>query len=69
MGSLNKQLKCVFVEDDDLIVLFFITESLPPVDVSGLVAGIVAVVVTAIIATVLGIYCYKNRGKNSRGGR
>uniref|UniRef100_A0A8C0XZX4 Proline rich Gla (G-carboxyglutamic acid) 2 n=2 Tax=Cyprinus carpio TaxID=7962 RepID=A0A8C0XZX4_CYPCA len=43
-------------------------ESSPPVDVSGLVAGIVAIVVTAIIATVLGIYCYKNRGKNSRGG-
>ncbi|XP_016397122.1 transmembrane gamma-carboxyglutamic acid protein 2-like isoform X2 [Sinocyclocheilus rhinocerous] len=43
-------------------------ESLPPVDVSALVAGIVAIVITAIIATVLGIYCYKNRGKNSRGG-
>ncbi|XP_043090924.1 transmembrane gamma-carboxyglutamic acid protein 2 isoform X2 [Puntigrus tetrazona] len=43
-------------------------ESSPPVDVSGLVAGIVAVVITVIIATVLGIYCYKNRGKNSRGG-
>ncbi|XP_052409105.1 transmembrane gamma-carboxyglutamic acid protein 2 isoform X1 [Carassius gibelio] len=43
-------------------------ESSPKVDVSGLVAGIVAIVTTAIIATVLGIYCYKNRGKNSRGG-
>ncbi|XP_067238143.1 transmembrane gamma-carboxyglutamic acid protein 2 isoform X1 [Chanodichthys erythropterus] len=43
-------------------------ESLPRIDVSGLVAGIVAIVITAIIATVLGIYCYKNRGKNARGG-
>uniref|UniRef100_A0A673FQP0 Transmembrane gamma-carboxyglutamic acid protein 2-like n=1 Tax=Sinocyclocheilus rhinocerous TaxID=307959 RepID=A0A673FQP0_9TELE len=42
-------------------------KSSSPVDVSGLVAGIVAIVITAIIATVLGIYCYKNRGKNSRG--
>lgn len=36
---------------------------------SGLVAGILAVVITAIIAIVLGIYCYKNRGKSPRGGR
>ncbi|XP_054463568.1 transmembrane gamma-carboxyglutamic acid protein 2 [Anoplopoma fimbria] len=33
------------------------------VDVSGLVAGIVAVLVLAAIATVLGIYCYKNKNK------
>jgi len=35
----------------------------PRVDVSGLVAGIVAVLVSAGIATVLGIYCYKNKNK------
>lgn len=47
-----------------------ILESLTRVDVSGLVAGILAVVITAIIAIVLGIYCYKNRGKSPRrGGR
>ncbi|XP_016091995.1 transmembrane gamma-carboxyglutamic acid protein 2 isoform X2 [Sinocyclocheilus grahami] len=60
-------------EDDRKTANFWKTyvsshETLPPVDVSGLVAGIVAIVITAIIATVLGIYCYKNRGKNSRGG-
>ncbi|TRY59927.1 hypothetical protein DNTS_017595 [Danionella cerebrum] len=60
-------------EDDKDTAAFWKTyvsshETLPPVDVSGLVAGIVAVVVTVIIATVLGIYCYKNRGKNARGG-
>lgn len=43
-------------------------ETLPRVDVSGLVAGILAVVIVGIIAIVLGIYCYKNRGKTSRGG-
>ncbi|KAI7803314.1 transmembrane gamma-carboxyglutamic acid protein 2 [Triplophysa rosa] len=43
-------------------------ESFTRVDVSGLVAGILAIVITAIIATVLGIYCYKNRGKTQRRG-
>ncbi|XP_051995367.1 transmembrane gamma-carboxyglutamic acid protein 2 [Xyrauchen texanus] len=43
-------------------------ETLPEVDVSGLVAGILAILITAIIVTVLGIYCYKNRGKTARGG-
>ncbi|KAF3699521.1 Transmembrane gamma-carboxyglutamic acid protein 4 [Channa argus] len=33
------------------------------VDVSGLVAGILAVVVSAIIATVVGVYCYKAKKK------
>ncbi|XP_051988533.1 transmembrane gamma-carboxyglutamic acid protein 2-like [Xyrauchen texanus] len=42
-------------------------ENLPPVDVSGLVAGILAIVITGIIVAVLGIYCYKNRGKTARG--
>ncbi|XP_037333441.1 transmembrane gamma-carboxyglutamic acid protein 2 [Pungitius pungitius] len=36
----------------------------PRVDVSGLVAGIVAFLVSAGIATVLGIYCYKNKKKS-----
>ncbi|XP_031726982.1 transmembrane gamma-carboxyglutamic acid protein 2 isoform X2 [Anarrhichthys ocellatus] len=39
------------------------TNAAPKVDVSGLVAGIVAVLVSAAIATVLGIYCYKNKNK------
>ncbi|XP_007576132.1 PREDICTED: transmembrane gamma-carboxyglutamic acid protein 2-like [Poecilia mexicana] len=39
-------------------------------DVSGLVAGILAIVVTAVIATVLGVYCYKNKKKpKTRSGR
>ncbi|XP_034046746.1 transmembrane gamma-carboxyglutamic acid protein 2 [Thalassophryne amazonica] len=41
-------------------------ESVPRVDVSGLVAGILAVLVSAVIATVLGIYCYKSKKKNER---
>ncbi|XP_052403247.1 transmembrane gamma-carboxyglutamic acid protein 2 [Carassius gibelio] len=60
-------------EDDKKTATFWKTylsshESSPRVDVSGLVAGIVAIVIVGIIATVLGIYCYKNRGKNPRGG-
>lgn len=38
----------------------------PGVDVSGLVAGIIAVTVSAIIATVLGIYFCKGRFKGGR---
>ncbi|KAF7646429.1 hypothetical protein LDENG_00188060 [Lucifuga dentata] len=38
----------------------------PRVDVSGLVAGILAVLVSAVIATVLGIYCYKAKNKSGR---
>lgn len=38
----------------------------PRVDVSGLVAGILAVLVTAVIATVLGIYCYKAKNKGGQ---
>lgn len=40
--------------------------STPRVDVSGLVAGILALLVTAVIATVLGIYCYKAKSKDGR---
>ncbi|XP_075888787.1 transmembrane gamma-carboxyglutamic acid protein 2 [Nelusetta ayraudi] len=39
------------------------TSEAPKVDVSGLVAGIIAVLVSAAIASVLGVYCYKNRIK------
>ncbi|XP_005749715.1 transmembrane gamma-carboxyglutamic acid protein 2 isoform X2 [Pundamilia nyererei] len=35
-------------------------------DVSGLVAGILAVLVSAVIATVLGVYCYKAKKKGAR---
>ncbi|XP_061892431.1 transmembrane gamma-carboxyglutamic acid protein 2 [Entelurus aequoreus] len=41
-------------------------EFAPRVDTSGLVAGILALVVCAVIATVLGIYCYMSK---KRGGR
>uniref|UniRef100_A0A3P9HP60 Proline rich Gla (G-carboxyglutamic acid) 2 n=1 Tax=Oryzias latipes TaxID=8090 RepID=A0A3P9HP60_ORYLA len=40
--------------------------SLSRVDVSGLVAGILGVVVCAVVAAVLGVYCYKNKKKNDR---
>ncbi|XP_056144543.1 transmembrane gamma-carboxyglutamic acid protein 2 isoform X2 [Lampris incognitus] len=42
-------------------------DSVPAVDVSGLVAGIIAILVSAVMATVLGIYCYKSKSKS--GGR
>lgn len=41
----------------------------PKVDVSGLVAGILAVLVSAVIAIVLGIYCYKARNKGQGSGQ
>lgn len=41
-------------------------ENAPGVDVSGLVAGILAVLVLAVIAIVLGIYCYKARNKGGQ---
>lgn len=47
-------------------VMFVYAESAPRVDVSALVAGILAVVVSAVIATVLGIYCYKAKNKGGR---
>uniref|UniRef100_A0A8C6WED0 Proline rich Gla (G-carboxyglutamic acid) 2 n=1 Tax=Neogobius melanostomus TaxID=47308 RepID=A0A8C6WED0_9GOBI len=40
-----------------------ITGDAPPVDMSGLVAGLMALLVTAVIAAVLGVYCYKARHK------
>ncbi|XP_049599794.1 transmembrane gamma-carboxyglutamic acid protein 2 [Syngnathus scovelli] len=56
-------------EDDILTDVFWneYTESYAPsVDVSGLVAGILALLVCAVIATVLGIYCYKAKNKGGR---
>ncbi|KAJ8402552.1 hypothetical protein AAFF_G00366350 [Aldrovandia affinis] len=44
-------------------------EPTPRVDISGLVAGILALLVSGLIATVLGCYCYKARTKTGRGGR
>ncbi|KAG9342941.1 hypothetical protein JZ751_015157 [Albula glossodonta] len=41
-------------------------EPTPWVDVSGLVAGILALLVSGLIATVLGCYCYKARNKSGR---
>lgn len=38
-------------------------EYAPKVDVSGLVAGIMALLVSAVIAAVVGIYCYKAKNK------
>ncbi|XP_044038716.1 transmembrane gamma-carboxyglutamic acid protein 2 isoform X2 [Siniperca chuatsi] len=58
-------------EDDTQTELFWTKyvnsqEHAPRVDVSGLVAGILAVLVSAVIATVLGIYCYKAKNKAGR---
>lgn len=55
-------------EDDTQTELFWTSyvnsqAGTPKVDVSGLVAGIVAILVSAVIATVLGIYCYKAKNK------
>ncbi|XP_028268283.1 transmembrane gamma-carboxyglutamic acid protein 2 [Parambassis ranga] len=57
-------------EDDSLTAAFWDKyshqENVPRVDVSGLVAGILAFLVIAVIATVLGIYCYKAKKKGGR---
>ncbi|XP_076609205.1 transmembrane gamma-carboxyglutamic acid protein 2 isoform X1 [Chaetodon auriga] len=58
-------------EDDTQTNLFWTNyvnsqEYTPGVDVSGLVAGILAVLVSAAIATVLGIYCYKAKMKGGQ---
>ncbi|XP_028456385.1 transmembrane gamma-carboxyglutamic acid protein 2 [Perca flavescens] len=58
-------------EDNDKTQLFWSTytnnhESTRGLDVSGLVAGIVAFVVTGVIVTVLGVYCYKSKNKGGR---
>ncbi|XP_040919391.1 transmembrane gamma-carboxyglutamic acid protein 2 [Toxotes jaculatrix] len=58
-------------EDDTKTELFWTSyvnsqEYAPRVDVSGLVAGILAVLVSAVIATVLGIYCYKAKKKGGQ---
>ncbi|XP_052336216.1 transmembrane gamma-carboxyglutamic acid protein 2-like isoform X1 [Oncorhynchus keta] len=42
-------------------------DTAPGVDVSGLVAGILAILVSAVIATVLGCYCYKNKAGRTAG--
>ncbi|CAN9505317.1 unnamed protein product [Ophioblennius macclurei] len=64
------------VFEDDAATELFWTQyvnnqaSAPRVDVSGLVAGILAILVCAVMATVLGIYCYKSKNKNrQRTGR
>ncbi|XP_036379713.1 transmembrane gamma-carboxyglutamic acid protein 2-like isoform X1 [Megalops cyprinoides] len=43
-------------------------DTVPVVDVSGLVAGILALLVIAVFATVLGCYCYRTRNKGIRRG-
>ncbi|XP_036409302.1 transmembrane gamma-carboxyglutamic acid protein 2 [Megalops cyprinoides] len=58
-------------EDDTLTAKFWkdytnSQESAPAVDVSGLVAGIVAILVSGLIATVVGCYYYKGRAKTRR---
>uniref|UniRef100_A0A665UFI2 Proline rich Gla (G-carboxyglutamic acid) 2 n=1 Tax=Echeneis naucrates TaxID=173247 RepID=A0A665UFI2_ECHNA len=56
----------VFEDDTQMVMILLMTwfsRYAPPVDVSGLVAGIVAVLVSAIIATVLGIYIYQAKKK------
>ncbi|XP_078124841.1 transmembrane gamma-carboxyglutamic acid protein 2 [Sander vitreus] len=58
-------------EDDAKTELFWSTysnnqASIRGVDVSGLVAGVLAIVVTGVIVTVLGVYCYKAKNKGGR---
>ncbi|KAM9844188.1 transmembrane gamma-carboxyglutamic acid protein 2 [Aulostomus maculatus] len=58
------------VFEDDIMTESFWTEYInsqaysPRVDVSGLVAGVLAVLVCAVFAAVLGIYCYKAKNKD-----
>uniref|UniRef100_A0A3B3U2K8 Proline rich Gla (G-carboxyglutamic acid) 2 n=1 Tax=Poecilia latipinna TaxID=48699 RepID=A0A3B3U2K8_9TELE len=52
-------------EDDENTRHFWTNPNTSNLDVSGLVAGILAIVVTAVIATVLGVYFYKNKKKPS----
>ncbi|CAL8305467.1 unnamed protein product [Merluccius merluccius] len=40
----------------------------PPVDVSSLVAGLIAIVVSGVIIAVLALYCYKSKQKPGRSG-
>ncbi len=49
-----------------MLMMFVFEAYAPRVDVSGLVAGILALLVSAVIATVLGIYCYKAKNKGGR---
>ncbi|KAK0156318.1 Transmembrane gamma-carboxyglutamic acid protein 2 [Merluccius polli] len=42
--------------------------SAPPVDVSSLVAGLIAIVVSGVIIAVLALYCYKSKQKPGRSG-
>lgn len=56
-------------EDDDQTANFwdtYTTSQAPPVDVSGLVAGIIAIVVLGLIIGVLALYCYKSKNKATR---
>lgn len=48
------------------VMMFVFEGSANRLDVSGLVAGILAVLVSAVIATVLGVYCYKAKKKGAR---
>lgn len=48
------------------VMMFVFEGSTNRLDVSGLVAGILAVLVSAVIAAVLGVYCYKAKKKGAR---
>ncbi|KAI3360271.1 hypothetical protein L3Q82_014592, partial [Scortum barcoo] len=60
----------VFEDDTQMLfkmlMMFVFEGSAPKVDVSGLVAGILAILVLAVIATVVGIYCYKAKNKSGQ---
>lgn len=61
-------------EDDTKTKLFWETyvdsqASAPHVDVSGLVAGLLALLVIAVLVIVLGCYCYRARAKPGTGSR
>ncbi|CAL8264490.1 transmembrane gamma-carboxyglutamic acid protein 2 isoform X1 [Gadus morhua] len=59
-------------EDDEQTNIFWASyagDQAPPVDVAGLVAGLIAILVSGVIIAVLGLYCYKSRNKTGRRSR
>uniref|UniRef100_A0A8C9YTZ8 Proline rich Gla (G-carboxyglutamic acid) 2 n=1 Tax=Sander lucioperca TaxID=283035 RepID=A0A8C9YTZ8_SANLU len=58
----------VFEDDAKTVMLLLVSVSAlhSHMDVSSLVAGVLAVVVTGVIVTVLGVYCYKSKNKGGR---
>uniref|UniRef100_A0A3Q4GBF5 Proline rich Gla (G-carboxyglutamic acid) 2 n=1 Tax=Neolamprologus brichardi TaxID=32507 RepID=A0A3Q4GBF5_NEOBR len=56
----------IFEDNAKTVMMFVFEGSTNRLDVSGLVAGILAVLVSAVIVAVLGVYCYKAKKKGAR---